>query len=69
MATVRVVGSDLLVEPELGAEGTAEIVLVATDAVGLTATVRFIVQVEFFATTRPTAGWRTALPSLVPAAP
>ena len=53
---MRVVGDDLLVEPEPGAEGTVEITLVGTDAVGLTATVRFTVQVEFFAPTRPNAG-------------
>ena len=64
VATVRVVGGDLLVEPELGAEGTVEVVLVATDAVGLTATVRFTVQVEFFAPTRPNVGWRSALGEL-----
>ena len=64
VATVRVVGDNLLVEPELATEGTAEIVLVATDAVGLMATVRFTVEVEFFATTRPNAGWRTALGDL-----
>ena len=64
VATVRVVGGDLLVEPEPGAEGVVEIVLVATDSAGLTATVRFDVRVEFFAPTRPNTGWRAALPDL-----
>ena len=68
VATVRVVGGDLLVEPELGAEGTTEIVLVARDSAGLTATVRFEVRVEFYAATRQSAGWRNALRTLTPAA-
>ena len=62
VATVRVIGGDLLVEPELAAEGTIEIVLVATDSAGLTATVRFEVHIEFFAPRRQSGGWRTALP-------
>ena len=62
VATVRVVGGELVVEPELATEGVAEIVLVATDSVGLAATVRFEVQVEFFAPARQSTGWRSALP-------
>ena len=66
VATVRVVGSELVVEPKPAAEGATEIVLVATDSSGLTATVRFEVRVEFFAPTRQSAGWRSALPNLAP---
>ena len=69
VATARILRGSLLVEPELAAEGTAEIVVVATDSAGLTATVRFEVQVEFFAPTRPNAGWRSALRTLTPATP
>ena len=61
VATARVAGRYLLVEPEPGAEGTTEIVVVATDSAGLAATLRFEVQVEFFARNRPTAGWRNAI--------
>ena len=64
VATVRVVGRDLLVEPEPGAEGTVEIVVVATDSAGLAATLRFDVRVEFFAPSRQAAGWRSALPTV-----
>ena len=64
VATARVVGRDLLVEPEPGAEGTVEIVVVATDSAGLAATLRFEVRVEFFAPTRQAAGWRSALPTV-----
>ena len=67
VATVRVVGGDLLLEPEPGAEGTAEIVLVAWDSAGLTATVRFEVRVEFYTPARQSAGWRNALRTLTPA--
>ena len=67
IATARIVGRNLLVEPELGAEGRAEIVLVATDSAGLAATLRFEVQVEFFAPTRQAAGWRSALRNIGPA--
>ena len=69
VAAARVVGGDLLVEPELGAEGTTEIVLVARDSAGLTATVRFEVHVEFYAPARQSAGWRNALRTLTPAMP
>ena len=67
VATARIVGRNLLVEPELGAEGRAEIVLIATDTAGLAATLRFEVQVEFFAPTRQAAGWRSALRNIGPA--
>ena len=66
IAAVRVVGGELLVEPEPAAEGMVEIVVVATDSAGLAATVRFEVQVEFFAPTRQAAGWRSALRDLAP---
>ena len=66
VATARVVGGYLLIEPEPAAEGTAEIVLVATDSAGLAATLRFEVRVEFFAPTRAAAGWRSALPTVAP---
>ena len=69
MATARILGRSLLVEPEIAAEGTTEIVLVATDSAGLTATVRFEVQVEFFAAARPNTGWRSAIRTLAPATP
>ena len=61
VATVRVIGGELVAEPEPLAEGTTEIVLVATDSAGLTATVRFEVRVEFFAPVRQSTGWRSAL--------
>ena len=64
IAAVRVVGGELLVEPEPAAEGMVEIVVVATDSAGLAATLRFEVQVEFFAPTRQAAGWRSALRTL-----
>ena len=61
-ATVRVVGADLLVEPVPGGEGTAEVALTATDALGLAATLRFRVQVEFHWPSGPVRGWRATLP-------
>ena len=64
IAAVRVVGGELLVEPEPAAEGMVEIVVVATDSAGLAATLRFEVRVEFFAPTRQAAGWRSALRTL-----
>ena len=66
IATVRVVRGELLVEPEPGAEGMVEIVVVATDSAGLAATLRFEVQVEFFARARQAAGWRSALRTVAP---
>ena len=60
-ATVRIVGTDLLVEPVPGGEGTAEVALTATDALGLAATVRFMVQVEFHWPSGPVRGWRATL--------
>ena len=61
VATVRVTGGELVVEPEPRVEGVTEIVLVATDSAGLSATVRFEVRVEFFAPARWRAGWRAAV--------
>ena len=59
LATVRIVGTDLVVEPEAASEGTVEIVLVATDALGFATTVRFEVQVEFHWPIGPARGWRS----------
>ena len=61
VATARVVGDDLVVEPSFGGEGTAKIALVATDAAGLQATLRFAVRVEFHWPFGPTRGWRGIL--------
>ena len=62
VATVRIFGDVLLVEPEPGAEGVVVIEATATDAHGQTATVRFEVRVEFHWPS-PTRGWRGALPT------
>jgi len=61
IATVSIVGAALLVQPEPASEGTAQITLVATDALGLRATVRFEVQVEFHWPHGPSRGWRSTL--------
>ena len=61
VATARIVGAELVVEPELANEGTAQITLTATDAFGLAATVRFEVQVEFHWPSDPVRGWRAIL--------
>ena len=61
VATVRVVGANLLVEPVPASEGTAQITLTATDALGLSATMRFMVQVEFNWPSGPVRGWRATL--------
>ena len=61
VATARIVGAELVVEPELASEGTAQITLTATDAFGLAATVRFEVQVEFHWPRGPVRGWRATL--------
>ena len=58
VATARIFGSVLLVEPEPGAEGVVVIEATATDRHGQTATVRFEVRVEFHWPTSPTRGWR-----------
>ena len=58
VATVRILGGVLLVEPEPGAEGVVVIEATATDAHGQTATVRFDVRVEFHWPASPTRGWR-----------
>ena len=60
VATVRIKDGELVVATEPGVEGTAEIELVATDAAGQSATVRFQVQVAFY--WPGTRGWRLALP-------
>ena len=58
LATVRVVGTDLLVIPEPGSEGTVEIVLAATDEDGRTVTLRFEIEVEFYWPMSQASGWR-----------
>ena len=64
IATVYIVGGELLVEPVPGAAGEAEIAVTAVDALGLRTTVRFTVQVEFYWPPRSTAGWRTVLETM-----
>ena len=66
IATVRIAGAFLLIDPEPASEGTAEIVLVATDTLGFTATVRFEVQVEFHWPHAPSRGWRSILGNATP---
>ena len=66
IATARIAGAFLLIDPEPAGEGTAEIVLVATDALGLKATVRFEVQVEFHWPHAPARGWRSILGNATP---
>ncbi len=61
LATARIVGSHLLVEPEPGAEGMVTIEVTATDTRELSATLRFEVRVEFYWPWR-IGGWRGALP-------
>ena len=61
LATVRVLGSVLLVEPAPGAEGVVLIEATATDRHGQTATVRFEVRVEFHWSTSPIRGWRRVI--------
>ena len=61
VATARIVDAEVVAEPELASEGTAEITLTATDAFGLAATVRFEVQVEFHWPSGTTRGWRATL--------
>ena len=56
------------VQPELASEGTAQIILVATDALGFEATVRFEVQVEFHWPHNPSRGWRSILGNATPKA-
>ena len=62
IVTVRIAGAFLLIDPEPASEGTAEINLAATDALGLKATVRFEIQVEFHWPHAPSRGWRATLP-------
>ena len=66
IATARIVGAALLVEPELASEGTARITLVATDALGFATTVRFDVRVEFHWPHGPSRGWRSILGNATP---
>ena len=61
VATARIVGAELVVEPELASEGITQITLVATDAFGLAATVRFDLRVEFHWPFGPVRGWRATL--------
>ena len=61
VATVAIADGQLLVVPELGAEGTAIVEATATDANGQTATVRFAVVVEFHWSSDSSRGWRSAL--------
>ena len=59
VATARVVGGRLVVTPSPGGEGAARIVLEVVDGeTGLTATLRFDVQVEFHWPVRQASGWR-----------
>ena len=66
IATVRIAGAFLLIDPEPASEGTAEITLAATDALGLKATVRFEVQVQFHWPHAPSRGWRSTLGNATP---
>ena len=66
IATARIVGAFLLVQPEPASEGTARITLVATDALGFATTVRFDVQVEFHWPHGPSRGWRSTLGNTTP---
>ena len=66
IATARIVGAALLVQPELASEGTAQITLVATDALGFATTVRFEVRVEFHWPHGPSRGWRSTLGNPTP---
>ena len=61
LATARVVGRHLVLETALASEGEVTIVLVATDTVGLSATVRFDVRVEFYWPSSPARGWRSVI--------
>ena len=59
VATARVVGGRLVVTPAPGGEGAARIVLEVVDGEpGLSATLRFDVQVEFHWPARQASGWR-----------
>ena len=66
IATARIAGAALLVQPELASEGTAQITLVATDALGFATTVRFEVRVEFHWPHNPSRGWRSTLGNPTP---
>ena len=64
VATATIRGGDLLVEPVPGAEGEVQIEVTTEDAVGLSATLRFTVRVDFHWPSRP--GWRDALETAQP---
>ena len=64
VATATIRGGDLLVEPVPGAEGEVRIEVTTEDAVGLSATLRFTVRVDFHWPSRP--GWRDALETAQP---
>ena len=66
LAKARIVGADLVVEPEPASEGRVEITLVATDSRGFATTVRFEVQVEFHWPQGPARGWRSILGNATP---
>lgn len=61
LATVRIVDGALEVTPELASAGVAEIVVSVTNTIGLTATVRFEVRVEFHWPRGQGRGWRATL--------
>ena len=60
VATVEVVGGDLVVTPAPGGEGAAAIVLQAVTAAGVAATLRFEVRVEFHWPGSQVSGWRAS---------
>ena len=60
VATVEVVGGDLVVTPAPGGEGLAAIVLEVVDAAGVAATLRFDVRVEFHWPGSQVSGWRAS---------
>ena len=61
VAAARIRGGKLVVEPAPGAEGVVEIEVKAVDEHGQSATLRFMVEVEFHWPRRVGAGWRATL--------
>ena len=61
VAAARIRGGELVVEPAPGAEGVVEIEVEAVDEHGQSATLRFMVEVEFHWPPRVGAGWRSVL--------
>ena len=61
VAAARIRGGELVVEPAPGAEGVVEIEVEAVDEHGQSATLRFVVEVEFHWPPRVGAGWRSVL--------